>query len=183
MGRWGKEKKNPIKRCDEISFLCYLFVCFCFWGQLRLHFSSLKAAHFGVWIKREMRKVEERKLVPIPCYVNKTVLLSSPSCSCFCSWLLLLPLPRRGLLCRGLLIYRTLVCEWQKFLGISICLLITFQIMCCSLLWLAQKQFCYSYVGLPWIFFPLLVHWKHHCGGGEANEKMFLCLHHLKSLF
>lgn len=87
----------------------------------------------------------------------------------------------RGLLYRGLLIYRTLVCEWQKFLGISICLLITFQIMCCSLLWLAQKQFCYSYAGLPWIFFLLLVHWKHH-GGGEANEKMFLCLHHLKSL-
>ena len=44
----------------------------------------------------------------------------------------------------GLLIYRPLVCEWQKkkkerkkerkFLGISICLLIKFQIMCCSLL-------------------------------------------------
>lgn len=87
--------------------------------------------------------------------------------------LLLLPLPCRGLLCRGLLIYRTLVCEWQKFLGISICLLITFQIMCCSLLWLAQKQFCYSYVGLPWIFFPLLVHWKHHGRGGKQMRKCF----------
>lgn len=51
---------------------------------------------------------------------------------------------------------------------------VLFIIMTCS------ETVCYSYVGLPWIFFPLLVHWKQHGGrggGGEANERMFLCLY------
>lgn len=47
---------------------------------------------------------------------------------------------------------------------------VLFIIMTCS------ETVCYSYVGLPWIFFPLLVHWKQQ-GRGEANEKMFLCLY------
>lgn len=99
-------------------------------------FLLLRSAHWfymSVHGQRgESRKVEERKLVPIPCSVNKTVLLGRPILLLLL--LLLLPSLCRGLLRRGLLIYRTLVCEWQKFLGISICLLITFQIMCCSLL-------------------------------------------------
>lgn len=138
-------------------------------------FPSLKVCKCWVCIlvrgpRGKKRKVEDSKVVPIPCSVNKTVVLGQPIL------LLLLPSPCRGLLRRGLLIYRTLVCEWQKFLGISICLLITFQIMCCSLLWLAQKQFAtVMWVCLGYFFSPLLVHWKQHRGGEGGGEQMREC--------
>lgn len=53
---------------------------------------------------------------------------------------------------------------------------VLFIIMTCS------ETVCYSYVGLPWIFFPLLVHWKQRGGQGEKQMRKCFCVYTLPQM-
>lgn len=120
--------------CVSVCVLFFMFVCFFVFGfffpfKTILSFPILEKRFFVVVSGGDINVSSKRQL----------------SCAIVCVRIWSASYKSYSL--PGLLIYRNLVCEWQKkrkkerkFLGISICLLIKFQIMCCSLLWLYLKN-------------------------------------------
>lgn len=151
-------------------------------AALSLVLKGLLVLRFGARTDRERRKVGKRKRVPVPW--RRRFCWGGRSCSCSCSRS---SSPRRAVPgappprftdLQNLGMWMAKI-PWHKYMFADhISDHVLFIIMTCS------ETVCYSYVGLPWILFPLLVHWKQQGGGGGSNwENVFVSIRYLNSYF